>query len=294
MTKALFGALQGDKPLATQYGAVVAVSHLGPLCVHLLLLPLMPQLCARFEAALTPPPPLLQEQADTNQSTAAGTSKAGSKSSSKSGKGKGKRLREASLLDDAHKAGRARVAACTEAHEARACLSALTAAVAVYLDSLGLGSVNDWPPARALAVGAGGAAGGAGVASSARVASTPGPAGAKKPAGRGKSKGAAVTAAVVPPAGAGSAEVTPGEPQDSDDAACRHGPAKRAKRQQCEQPSKSEKAAASEMAAASEPPSSTSGGVGVGVGDVVVEALGESLVPFYARLHATAAAALLI
>ena len=282
VTKALFDALQGDKPLATQYGAIVAVARLGPLCVHLLLLPVMPQLCARFEAALSPPS--LSEQAETSPSgasasasNAAGTksgSKAGSSSSKagSSGKGKGKRLREASLVDEAQRAGRARVAALTEAHEARACLTALTAAVAVYLESLGLASVSARPNARAPVDATG----------NAKLAA------AAKPVGRGKSK-AAATAVAPQPAAAGSAEAAPGQQQQQgDDVACRHGPAKRAKRQKVEQTSTSE--ATSEVVAGGKESPSTSGGVG----DGVVEALGESLVPFYARLHTSAAAELLV
>ena len=56
ITKALFEAIDpsANKPLTTQYGAVVAITRLGPLCVELLLLPVIDRLTARLSDIIAP------------------------------------------------------------------------------------------------------------------------------------------------------------------------------------------------------------------------------------------------
>ena len=56
ITKALFEAINpaANKPLTTQYGAVVAITRLGPLCVELLLLPELDRLTTRLWEIMAP------------------------------------------------------------------------------------------------------------------------------------------------------------------------------------------------------------------------------------------------
>ena len=57
LTRTFLEALQdAKKPLPTLYGAIVGLTTLGPLVVHLLLVPAVPEISRRLAAILDPPP----------------------------------------------------------------------------------------------------------------------------------------------------------------------------------------------------------------------------------------------
>ena len=57
LTRTFLEALRdAKKPLPTLYGAIVGLQTLGPLVVHLLLVPAVPEISRRLAAVLEPPP----------------------------------------------------------------------------------------------------------------------------------------------------------------------------------------------------------------------------------------------